>query len=84
MVHCTAGAAAGALASGLSNPLDVIKTRLQTMGEVPCGMEYTRGIRRAAACTMPPVFLSLMLYIHGNDARCCNVLHDDATCCTMS
>jgi len=36
--HCIAGALAGACASAITNPLDVVKTRLQTQGE--------RGARR--------------------------------------
>ena len=50
LVHCTAGAAAGAIASGLLNPLDVVKTRLQTMGEVRTAL-HSRG--RTLPCGIP-------------------------------
>lgn len=33
-LHCLAGAGAGAAAAAATNPLDVVKTRLQTQGEV--------------------------------------------------
>lgn len=40
--HCIAGAFAGAVASAATNPLDVVKTRLQTQGEV--GARRYRGL----------------------------------------
>ncbi|KAI3461682.1 hypothetical protein Pfo_018345 [Paulownia fortunei] len=36
LVHATAGAAAGALAAGLTTPLDVVKTQLQCQGVCGC------------------------------------------------
>lgn len=43
--HCTAGAFAGGLAAAASNPLDVVKTRLQTQGEV--GARRYKGLSDA-------------------------------------
>lgn len=43
--HCLAGACAGGLAAAASNPLDVVKTRLQTQGEV--GARRYRGLSDA-------------------------------------
>lgn len=43
--HCLAGAAAGATAAAATNPLDVVKTRLQTQGEV--GARRYRGLTDA-------------------------------------
>lgn len=40
--HCLAGALAGAAAAASTNPLDVVKTRLQTQGEV--GARRYRGL----------------------------------------
>jgi solute carrier family 25 (mitochondrial iron transporter), member 28/37 len=43
--HCAAGAVAGGLAAAASNPLDVVKTRLQTQGEV--GARRYKGLSDA-------------------------------------
>lgn len=43
--HCVAGACAGATAAATTNPLDVVKTRLQTQGEV--GARRYRGLTDA-------------------------------------
>lgn len=40
--HCVAGAFAGGIASAATNPLDVVKTRLQTQGEI--GARRYRGL----------------------------------------
>lgn len=40
--HCIAGGFAGAIASAATNPLDVVKTRLQTQGEI--GARRYRGL----------------------------------------
>lgn len=45
--HLIAGGAAGALGAGVSNPMDVIKTRLQTQGEF--GVHYPGGMRQVAS-----------------------------------
>eukprot|EP00184_Porphyridium_aerugineum_P006018 CAMPEP_0184695942 /NCGR_PEP_ID=MMETSP0313-20130426/3399_1 /TAXON_ID=2792 /ORGANISM="Porphyridium aerugineum, Strain SAG 1380-2" /LENGTH=393 /DNA_ID=CAMNT_0027154471 /DNA_START=99 /DNA_END=1280 /DNA_ORIENTATION=- len=43
--HCIAGGLSGAAASALTNPLDVVKTRLQTQGEK--GARRYKGMRHA-------------------------------------
>lgn len=51
LIHITAGGAAGALASAVTTPLDVIKTRLQCQGV--CGADrYANGSVLAAARTI--------------------------------
>jgi len=46
--HCVAGAVAGASASAMTNPLDVVKTRLQTQGER--GARRYKGLVDAMRC----------------------------------
>lgn len=45
VVHATAGAAAGASAAALTNPLDVVKTQLQCQGVCGCDRFLTGSIR---------------------------------------
>ncbi|KAI4198102.1 MAG: hypothetical protein LQ346_002843 [Caloplaca aetnensis] len=50
ITHCTAGALAGAFAAGLTTPLDVIKTLLQTRGTArDAEIRSAKGILRAAS-----------------------------------
>ncbi|KAL9045118.1 MAG: hypothetical protein Q9214_001800 [Letrouitia sp. 1 TL-2023] len=50
LTHCTAGALAGAFAAGLTTPLDVIKTLLQTRGTArDADIRTARGLFRAAS-----------------------------------
>lgn len=44
VVHATAGAAAGALAAGVTTPLDVVKTQLQCQGVCGCDRLSSRSI----------------------------------------
>jgi len=41
IVHCVSGGGAGMIAAGLTNPLDLVRTRLQTQGEVKAGPKYS-------------------------------------------
>ncbi|KAL3826156.1 hypothetical protein ACJIZ3_022185 [Penstemon smallii] len=45
VVHATAGAAAGALAAGLTTPLDVVKTQLQCQGVCGCEQFSSSSIK---------------------------------------
>jgi len=43
LAHCVAGGGAGAIAGALTNPFDVVRTRLQTRGDTAAGQVY-RGL----------------------------------------